>query len=140
MEIQIRKTNFISQQQTPQFRAFQIFSSGIAIVPLKHLLFICSRNKLRSPTAEEIFRNHPGIDVDSAGLATDAEATLSFEQIEWADIIIVMEIVHKTRLNRRFGKHLNGKRIAVLGIPDKYPFMDEELIRLLKTKCAPYLH
>ncbi len=106
---------------------------------MKRILFICSRNKLRSPTAEEIFRGHPGIEVDSAGLAPDAEVPLSDEQVEWADLIIVMEAVHKQRLNRNFRRHLGGKRVVVLGIPDRYEFMDAELIRLLKGKCTPYI-
>ncbi len=106
---------------------------------MKHILFLCSRNRLRSPTAEEIFRNHPGIEVDSAGLANDAVVPLTSDQIEWADIIIVMENIHRTRLKRRFNSMLAGKKIAVLGIPDRFPFMDDELIHLLKTKCAPYL-
>ncbi len=106
---------------------------------MKHILFLCSRNKLRSPTAEEIFRNHPGIEVDSAGLAPDAEVPLSSEQIEWADVVIVMENVHRQRLNRKFGKSLAGKRVVVLGIPDKYPYMDAELISLLKLKSRQYL-
>ena len=106
---------------------------------MKHILFLCSRNRLRSPTAEEIFRNHPGVDVDSAGLANDAEVPLSSDQIEWADIIIVMENIHRTRLKNRFSSMLASKKIAVLGIPDRFPYMDPELIRLLKSKCTPYL-
>ncbi len=106
---------------------------------MKHILFICSRNRLRSPTAEEIFREHPGIDVDSAGLADDAEVPLSSDQIEWADLIVVVENIHRTRLKRRFNSFLAGKKVVVLRIPDKFPFMDGELIRLLRSKCAPYL-
>ena len=106
---------------------------------MKHLLFICSQNKLRSPTAETIFAEHPGIDVDSAGLNPDAIVPLSHEQLDWADVIIVMETVHRTRLNRRWKKSLDGKRIAVLGIPDHYEYMDPDLITLLKSRCAPYL-
>lgn len=106
---------------------------------MKHLLFICSRNKLRSPTAEEIFRSHPGIEVDSAGLAPDAEVILSSEQVEWADIVIVMETIHKQRLNRRFKKILAGKRVVVLGIPDNFSYMDENLIDLLRLKCERFL-
>ena len=106
---------------------------------MKRILFICSRNKLRSPTAEEIFRGHPGVETDSAGLADDAEVPLSADQIEWADVILVMEPIHKTRLNRRFKDLLGGKRIAILGIPDHYGYMEEALIRSLKSKCAPYL-
>ena len=106
---------------------------------MKRLLFICSQNKLRSPTAEAIFADHPGIEVDSAGLNNDAEVPLSDEQIEWADIIIVMENAHRNRLNRKFKHALAGKRVAVLNIPDEYDYMDEELIRILKSRCQPYL-
>ena len=105
----------------------------------KRLLFLCSQNKLRSPTAEAIFSGHPGVETDSAGLNNDAEVPLSVEQIEWADLIIVMEKAHRTRLNRKFKSALAGKRIAVLNIPDDYDFMDPALIGLLKTRCAPYL-
>lgn len=106
---------------------------------MRRLLFICSQNKLRSPTAEAIFAEHPGIEVDSAGLNHDAIVPLSHEQLLWADTIIVMERTHRTRLSRNFSKSLSGKRIAVLGIPDDYDYMDAELIRLLKSKCRPYL-
>lgn len=106
---------------------------------MRRLLFICSQNKLRSPAAETIFTAHPGIEVDSAGLNNGVIVPLSHEQLRWADTIIVMETAHRTRLNRNFSKSLAGKRIAVLGIPDNYDYMDEEFIRLLKSKCRPYL-
>ncbi len=105
----------------------------------KHILFLCSKNKLRSPTAETIFADHPAIEVDSAGLSNDAEVQVSEEQIEWADVIIMMEKTHRDRLNRNFKKALAGKRIAVLDIPDEYDYMDPELIALLKKRCAPYI-
>ena len=104
----------------------------------KNVLFLCSQNKLRSPTAEMIFTDHPGIEVDSAGLNNDATVPLSEEQIEWADIIIVMETAHRYRLNRKFKTSLAGKRIVVLNIPDEYDYMDPVLVRLLKLRCAPY--
>lgn len=106
---------------------------------VRHILFLCSRNKLRSPTAEAVFRDHPDVETDSAGLADDAEVPLSADQIEWADVILVMEPIHKTRLNRRFKDRLGRKKIAVLGIPDNYDYMDEALIRLLRAKCATHL-
>lgn len=105
----------------------------------KRILFICSQNKLRSPTAETVFADHPTIEVDSAGLNKDAEVPLSEEQILWADLIIVMEKSHRNRLNRKFKKSLAGKRIAVLEIPDQYDFMDPTLIALLKSRCASYI-
>jgi predicted protein tyrosine phosphatase len=58
---------------------------------VKHLLFVCSANRLRSPTAEHIFSTWPDVETDSAGLNASAEQQLSTEQVEWADIIFVME-------------------------------------------------
>ena len=106
---------------------------------MRRLLFICSQNKLRSPTAEAVFCDYPGVEADSAGLNNDAEVPLSDEQIEWADIILVMEKVHRERLNRKFKHALGGKRIAVLNIPDDYEYMDEELVELLKARSQMYL-
>jgi len=106
---------------------------------MRHILFICSRNKLRSPTAELLFRDYPGVETDSAGLADDAECPLERDQIEWADVILVIEPILRQRLQRRFGELLSKKKVAVLGIPDRFEFMDQELIRILQTKCAPYL-
>ncbi|MEO5713918.1 MAG: low molecular weight protein tyrosine phosphatase family protein [Luteolibacter sp.] len=105
----------------------------------RKLLFICSRNKLRSPTAEAIFAGRPGVEVDSAGLSPDAEVPLEAEQLEWADLILVMEKAHRTRLNRSFGKFLTGKKVVVLDIPDDYDFMDAKLVSLLEARCARYL-
>ncbi|MDB4436001.1 low molecular weight protein tyrosine phosphatase family protein [Akkermansiaceae bacterium] len=103
------------------------------------ILFLCSRNQLRSPTAEAIFCALPRIKVDSAGLAKDAEVPVSTDEIEWADHIVVMEKIHRKRLNEQFSKSLKGKRITVLGIPDNYEFMEPELVDILKRKCAPFL-
>ncbi|MGC4014312.1 MAG: low molecular weight protein tyrosine phosphatase family protein [Luteolibacter sp.] len=105
----------------------------------KRLLFICSRNRLRSPTAEAIFADRPGIEIDSAGLAPDAQVVLDTCQIQWADVILMMEPIHRQRLQSKYGEHLRGKRVVVLGILDNYDFMDPELIRLLEMKCGPYL-
>jgi predicted protein tyrosine phosphatase len=106
---------------------------------MKHLLFICSQNKLRSPTAEAVFAGMPGIDVDSAGLNNDAVVPLTPEQVEWADLIFVMEKTHREKLTRNFKRHLHRQRVIVLGIPDNYRYMDPELVELLKTKMAPFL-
>lgn len=105
----------------------------------KRILFLCSQNKLRSPTAEAVFADHPALEVDSAGLNHDAEVPLSEEQVRWADLILVMEKTHRSRLNRMFGKALAGKRVAVLDIPDDYDCMDPVLIAMLKRKCAQYI-
>lgn len=106
---------------------------------MKKVLFLCSRNRLRSPTAEHVFSTWPDIETDSAGLLADADAPLSTEQIEWADIIFVMEKTHRTGLSKRFRKHLNGKRVICLDIPDNYEYMDPALVKLLEAKVGSFL-
>jgi predicted protein tyrosine phosphatase len=101
------------------------------------MLFICSQNKLRSPTAEAVFAGMPGIEVDSAGLNHDAVVPLTPEQVHQADVIFVMENEHRAKLQRKFKRHLNGQRVIVLGIPDNYDFMDPELVELLRRKVPP---
>ena len=102
-------------------------------------LFICSRNRLRSPTAEAVFAAWPGIETDSAGVAPDAESIVSREQIAWADVIFVMERTHKAKLSRQFCADLRHKKIVCLDIPDKYAFMQPELIALLERKAGAFL-
>ena len=106
----------------------------------KRILFLCSRNKLRSPTAEAIFSDRNDIEVDSAGLNSDAVVLLSADQVEWADLIVVMESRHREKLNRNYRSALAGKRIVVLNIPDDYDYMDPELIELLKRRCSSFIH
>ncbi|RYD64841.1 MAG: phosphotyrosine protein phosphatase [Sphingomonadales bacterium] len=105
----------------------------------KNFLFICSQNRLRSPTAEQIFSKRSDIEVASAGTNHDADNPLTPELIEWADVIVVMERVHRNKLQKRFRKSLNGQHIVCLDIPDEYEFMDEGLIRLLEARMARYL-
>ena len=102
-------------------------------------LFICSQNRLRSPTAEQVFASWPGVDTDSAGLGGDATVPLSSEQIAWADIIFVMEKAHRNRLASKFRRFLNGKRVICLDIPDNYDYMQPELIKLLEAKVGKFL-
>ncbi len=102
-------------------------------------LFICTQNKLRSPTAEQIFSTYPGVETDSAGLGNDANVQLSSEQIAWASVIFVMEQCHKKKLQQKFRTMLNGKKIICLGIRDEYDFMQEELVQILIKKVTPYL-
>lgn len=106
---------------------------------MKRALFICSQNRLRSPTAEQIFSTWPEVETDSAGLGNDATVPLSSEQIAWANIIFVMEKAHRNRLSTRFRQFLNGKRVICLDIPDDYEYMQPELIRLLEVKAGKFL-
>lgn len=95
------------------------------------LLFVCGRNRLGSPTAEQLFAAAPGMETASAGVSADAENPLTAELIAWADVLFVMEPRHRAKLVRAFPGPLRGKRIVCLGIPDDFGYMDPELIRLL---------
>jgi predicted protein tyrosine phosphatase len=119
-------------------RAKEGSSANVRTGPLR-VLFICSRNRKRSPTAEAVFGAHAELDVASAGLAPDAEEVVTPETLQWAELIFVMEKVHRTRLQRRFGPHLRHARIVCLDIKDDYEFMDEELIRRLEVRVSPHL-
>jgi predicted protein tyrosine phosphatase len=101
---------------------------------MKRLLFVCSQNRLRSPTAEQVFADHPAMECASAGTNQDAEVPLTPELVEWAEVIFVMEKAHLNKVNRKLRPYLANKRVICLDIPDRFEFMDPELIRLLKVK------
>jgi predicted protein tyrosine phosphatase len=106
---------------------------------MRNVLFICSQNRLRSPTAEQIFASYPGIECTSAGLNHDAENPVTGELVEWADLVFVMEKAHRNKLTSKFKKHITDQRLICLDIPDEYEFMDPVLIKLLKAKVTRHL-
>lgn len=106
---------------------------------MKNVLFVCSQNRLRSPTAEQVFASHPAINVASAGTNNDAENPLTPELVRWANIIFVMEKAHRNKLQKRFKSDLKEARIICLDIPDEYEFMEEGLVLLLKAKVGRFL-
>lgn len=104
-----------------------------------NVLFLCSRNQWRSPTAEQVWRRVPGVFVRSAGTSRAARRRVGAEDVRWADLILVMENKHASRLRAEFRDALKYKRVEVLDIPDDYQFMDPELVELLELRCAPYI-
>lgn len=105
-----------------------------------NLLFICSKNQWRSPTAEAIFKNDPLHQARSAGTSPNARIKVSEKLLNWADIIFVMEKKHKQLLNEKFADALTHKTIIILNIPDEYQYMDDELIENIQISVAPYLN
>lgn len=106
---------------------------------MRHLLFVCSQNRLRSPTAEAVFASYDGIEAVSAGTNADAATTVTGDLIEWADIIFVMESTHRNKLNKKFRPLLKTKRIVVLGIPDDFEYMEPTLVSLLKDRVTRHV-
>lgn len=106
---------------------------------MKNILFVCSQNKLRSPTGEALFCSYPDLDVRSAGLNNNAEIPLGIEDVEWADIIFVMEQKHKKKLSSKFKASLKEQKLICLNIPDNYEYMDPALIKELNKKVPQYL-
>mgnify|MGYP000515554873 CR=1 FL=1 len=96
----------------------------------ENLLFICSRNQWRSPTAEKVFIQK-GFSARSAGTSPNAKRTVSVNDIKWSSHIFVMEKKHKQRLIAKFTRLLEYKKIVVLDIPDEYQYMDQELVNIL---------
>lgn len=107
---------------------------------MKNLLFICSRNQWRSPTAEALWRKHPDFNAKSAGTSPRAKKTVSTSDIQWADVIFVMESKHKNRLKSEFTRMLDHKPIHVLDIPDHYRYMDPDLIQELESVLPTFLN
>jgi predicted protein tyrosine phosphatase len=105
----------------------------------KKLLFICSRNRFRSLTAEKLMEGIAGYDVRSAGTQPSARIVVTEGHIGWADIIFVMEKSHLNRLRLKFPEALEGKQVITLHIPDEYEFMQPELIEELQVKLANYI-
>jgi len=103
------------------------------------VLFSCSQNRLRSPTAEQVFASWNSIEVASAGLSSSAANPVTSELVLWAQLIFVMEKAHRNKLNRKFRAHLKGKRVICLDIPDQYDFMDPALVTLLNMKVPRHL-
>lgn len=61
---------------------------------------------------------------------------ISPADIRWADVIVVMEQKHKSRLVAEFTRLLEHKPIHVLDIPDEYKYMDPGLVEILKESVG----
>lgn len=104
-----------------------------------NLLFVCSENRLRSPTGEAVFSEYEGISAIGCGTNSDAETPVSGDLIEWADIIFTMEKAHRNKVSKKFKHLLKGKKLVCLDIPDNYDCMDPELVRLLEVRVAKHV-
>ena len=104
-----------------------------------NVLFICSRNQWRSPTAEKLWRNHPGLSVRSAGTSPNARRPVTEQDLRWAEAIFVVEEKHKSRLVAAYRRIIQNTPVHVLDIPDEYRFMDPELVEELQRSVGAVL-
>lgn len=113
--------------------------ASLAATDKHRVLFICSRNQWRSPTAEQVFRRHRQLSVRSAGTSPNARRKVTADDIAWASVIMVMEEKHKARLKAEFNRLLGGRVIHVLDIADDYKYMDPELVEQIEQSVASLL-
>jgi protein-tyrosine phosphatase len=106
---------------------------------LKNILFVCSRNKWRSLTAETIYKNSSQFYVKSAGTENSARVKINSKLLIWADLIFVMEKHHKEKLILNFPNETKNAQIVILEIADEYKFMDKELIEEIQMSVSQYL-
>ncbi|HEX9998216.1 MAG TPA: hypothetical protein VGB45_13835 [Abditibacterium sp.] len=102
-------------------------------------LFVCSRNKRRSLTAEKMLSGIDGLEVRSAGTQPGARIALTAGLLGWADLIFWMEKSHLNRAKERFGEEISEKENVVLGIPDDFEFDQIELREELRAKLEDFV-
>lgn len=103
-----------------------------------NILVVCGRNKKRSRTAEHIFKNDNRFNIRSAGLSPKSERKISENDLNWADLVLVMENRQRTKIWEIY-THLELPVIEVLNIPDDYEFMNDELVELLTDRINDVL-
>jgi predicted protein tyrosine phosphatase len=106
----------------------------------EHLLFVCSRNQWRSPTAAALFKNSQLYVAKSAGTSDKARIKLTANLINWADQIFVMEKRHAAIIRQNYPDLIADRSIITLQISDDYQYMDPELIEILESRLAEYLN
>ena len=104
----------------------------------KRVLFVCAANQWRSPTAEALYRDHPQLEVRSAGIRPNARRRIGAGDIKWSDVIFVMEREHKKWIQDHF-RDAELPPIEILDIPDDLGFMNPELQTLLRLAIDPEL-
>lgn len=104
-----------------------------------NLLFVCSRNQWRSPTAERVFRDDERFSVRSRGTSDRARRTLTASDLTWADAVFVMETRHRSQILQKHRDALGETPLHVLEIPDDYALMDPELVEMLVDGVGRHL-
>jgi predicted protein tyrosine phosphatase len=105
----------------------------------KRVLFVCSHNRVRSVTAEQVYRDRPDLEVRSAGIAEHAAVPLTQELFEWADQVFVFSKRQRKVVEQRFRNSFASKPVVCLHLPDRYEYKSPKLVMRLTGKLGPYL-
>jgi predicted protein tyrosine phosphatase len=103
------------------------------------ILFVCNQNKVRSLTAEHLYRVRPDLEVRSAGTATFAKRQLSAELLQWADQVFVFDETQLEAIRKRFAEVTVRHEIICLGLPDDFEYKSPRLVIKLTAKLEPHL-
>ena len=95
---------------------------------MKKVLFVCMEARLRSRTAADHFAGK--YDTRRAGIGADALVAVTQELVDWADVIVCMEIKQRKKVLKKYD--LGDTPIIAACIPDDYNYMDGMLIALLE--------
>jgi len=101
---------------------------------LENILFVCTANRMRSRTAEDLYKDDRRFKVQSAGTSSFADSILTGEMLQWADLIVVMEKRHRDFIRKNFPGESRGKEIAILNIPDMFDYMEPALVKEIREK------
>ena len=97
-----------------------------------NVLFVCGKNRRRSPTAEKLFKNDSRINPRSAGTAEDSKRRLQAADFAWADLVVCMERKYLARIRNLFPRVENMPPVECLNISDSYTFMNPKLVSMLR--------
>lgn len=100
----------------------------------ENILFVCTANRMRSRTAEDLYKDDRRFKVQSAGTSSFADSILTGEMLQWADLIVVMEKRHRDFIRKNFPGESRGKEIAILNIPDMFDYMEPALVKEIREK------
>jgi predicted protein tyrosine phosphatase len=103
----------------------------------RNLLFVCAANQDRSPTAERLCAEIPGVSVRSAGLYPGSRSPLSNELLSWTDLVVTMEPWQSRMIRERYPECTAP--MLCLCIEDNYTYMSTELVALI-TAQLPRIH
>ena len=104
-----------------------------------NILFVCGRNKRRSPTAERIFKRDRRMNVRAVGLGDTSPRRMKDSDLRWAQLVLVMERKYLNRIRDTFREVEPLPPMLSLDISDEYQFMQPELIEVLKSSVTAAL-